>query len=189
MPFLTGHASEVHGAVRQTRRRFRGAAGAPRPRPAPWAAVACPAGDAAGACVDTTTADSTTVAAVATANRQTWRLCTVNLTSWTSLLTRCREKRSIGYGVVAWLDPANRRFPPISDCSRVADEAAVLGRAALDGDDIADFHRIARPPLAHEAVRAAHLEAPVRHLRLIRGCALPLGLLALRRRACLGRPR
>src|SRR5215831_11586315 len=46
--------------------------------------------------------------------------------------------------------------------TRVADVAAVLGRAALDGDDVTDLHRVARPALAHQAVRAAHLEAPVR---------------------------
>src|SRR5262249_4072355 len=65
------------------------------------------------------------------------------------------------------------------DGARVADRGAILRRAALDRDRVTDLHRVARPALAHEAVRAAHFEAPVLNLGLVGGLALPLRLLTL----------
>src|SRR2546428_3031124 len=61
---------------------------------------------------------------------------------------------------------ARRREQPLAgrgedDHPRVADVRSVFGLAALDGHDVADLERVARPALAHEAVGAAHLHAPV----------------------------
>ncbi len=59
--------------------------------------------------------------------------------------------------------PAKRRLTGRleDNGARVAGRAAVLRQAAFDRHPFTDLHRVARPALAHQAVRAAHLHRPV----------------------------
>src|SRR5262245_16620503 len=50
---------------------------------------------------------------------------------------------------------------------RVGVIAAVTRAARLDGDDVADLHRVALPPQAHQLRCATHLKSPVVHRTLV----------------------
>src|SRR5688572_24468876 len=139
----------------------RAGAGAPRPpaRPPPppcrapsWAGAPAAAAPPCGACACNHAVDANKATAVApeSAVRRVFVTTSPLRKLRGNALARACEQALPG-----------RRH---QDGRGVAGGAAVLGQAALDGHLVTDLHGVSGPAVAHQAVGAAHLHRPVRHL-------------------------